>query len=89
MKKIVQTTVTVLMVTFLSIGFITRAQGPQGGTDTGGPNCRPPRVCKPENPVSPAPTPSPQVGTIAPDGQTTSGVFFDLLLLFIRLKLMV
>lgn len=93
MKKITQATIALLMVLFLSIGSATLAQnagdGGQGGGDTGGPNCAPPRVCKPVNPESSATTALSQVGTVAPDGQTTDGIFFDLLLLFIRFKLIV
>jgi hypothetical protein len=88
MKKIAQATIMLLTILFLSIGSATRAQdsrGPQDGPDTGGPNCAPPRVCKPK--TGPASSTSSQVRTVAPDGQMNEGIFFDILLLFIQLRL--
>jgi hypothetical protein len=92
MKKIAQATITILAVLFISIGSTTVAQdGGQGGSDTGGPPCSPTKTCRPTPSSSDATNSAsntvPQVGTRAPNGQMTDSVFFDLLLLFIQLRL--
>jgi hypothetical protein len=93
MKKIAQVTITLLMVLFLSMGNTTRAQDPdiQGGGDTGGP-CIPPRHCRPRPPSNSYTTDSAssaasRVGTVAPNDQMADSVYFDLLLLFIQIRL--
>jgi hypothetical protein len=95
MKKIAQATITILAVLFISIGSTTVAQvtqnGGQGGSDTGGPPCSPTKTCRPTPSSSDATNSAsntvPQVGTWVPNGQMTDSVFFDLLLLFIQLRL--
>jgi hypothetical protein len=95
MKKIAQSTITLLMVLFLSIGSTALAQqagdGGQGGTDTGPPKCDPlVRACPAainSSTANSASNVAPQVGTVALNGQMTDSVFFDLLLLFIQVRL--
>lgn len=85
MKKIAQVTATLLMVLFLSIGNIARADDPQDAGDNPRPTCDPRvRVCPGSSPSS---STVPQVGTVTSNSQITYNSFLDLLLLYIRLEL--